>query len=143
MKKYLNYAIVGAVCLLVGRFVLQPKQEVKEVVKYVEKKEEMKKTKKVVKIKEEKKPDGTTSSETTITEDSNTETNTSISSSKETSIKTGSGVSVGILALKDLNKFSEKLEYGAVVSVPVFGSLSVIGSADTTKRVGLGVALEF
>ena len=143
MKKYLNYAIVGVVALLVGRFILQPKQEVKEIVKYVEKKEEVKKTKKVVKIKEEKKPDGTTSSETTITEDSNTETSSSVSSSKETSIKTGSGVSVGILALKDLDKFSEKREYGVVVSVPVSGSLSVIGSADTTKRVGLGLALEF
>ncbi len=141
MKQYLNYAIVGVIALLVGRFVLQPKPKVKEVVKYLEKKEETKKTKKTTRTRERKNPDGSSQTETEIVEDSTSNSTTTIASEKTTS--TSKGVSVGVLALKDLDRFSEKLEYGAVVSVPVFGSLSVIGSADTTKRIGLGLALEF
>jgi hypothetical protein len=141
MKKYLNYVIVGAIALLVGRFVLQPKPKTIEVVKYVEKKEETKKTKKTTRTRERKNPDGSSQTETEIVEDSTSNSSSTIASEKSTS--TSRGISVGILALKDLDRFSEKLEYGAVVSVPVFGSLSIIGSADTTKRVGLGLALEF
>jgi hypothetical protein len=141
MKKYLNYVIIGVVALLVGRFVLQPKPKTIEVVKYVEKKEETKKTKKITRTRERKNPDGSSQTETEVVEDSTSNSSTTIASEKTTS--TSKGVSVGILALKNLDKFSEKLEYGAVVSVPVFGSLSVMGSADTTKRIGLGLALEF
>jgi hypothetical protein len=141
MKKYLNYVIVGAIALLVGRFVLQPKPKTIEVVKYVEKKEETKKTKKTTRTRERKNPDGSSQTETEVVEDSTSNSSTTIASEKSTS--TSKGVSVGILALKDLDRFSEKLEYGAIVSVPVFGSLSVVGSVDTTKRVGLGLALEF
>ena len=141
MKKYLNYVIIGVVALLVGRFVLQPKPKTIEVVKYVEKKEETKKTKKTTRTRERKNPDGSSQTEIEVVEDSTSNSSTTIASEKSTS--TSKGVSVGILALKDLGRFSEKLEYGAVVSVPVFGSLSVMGSADTTKRIGLGLALEF
>lgn len=141
MKQYLNYVIVGVIALVIGRFVLQPKPKTIEVVRYVEKKEETKKTKKITKTKERKNPDGSSQTEVEIVEDSTSNSSTTIASEKSTS--TSKGVSVGILALKDLDKFSEKLEYGAIVSVPVLGSLSIIGSADTTKRVGLGLALEF
>ena len=141
MKKYLNYVIIGVVALLVGRFVLQPKPKTIEVVKYVEKKEETKKTKKTTRTRERKNPDGSSQTEIEVVEDSTSNSSTTIASEKSTS--TSRGISVGILALKDLDRFSEKLEYGAVVSVPVFGSLSVMGSADTTKRIGLGLALEF
>ena len=141
MKKYLNYGIIAIIALLVGRFVLQPKPKIKEVVKYVEKKEETKKTKKTTRTRETKNPDGSSQTETEVVEDSTSNSSSTIASEKSKVIS--KGVSVGILALKDLDRFSEKLEYGAVVSVPVFGSLSVIGSADTTKRVGLGIALEF
>jgi len=141
MKQYLNYVIVGAIALLVGRFVLQPKPKTIEVVKYVEKKEETKKTKKTTKTRERKNPDGSSQTETEVVEDSTSNSSSTIASEKTKTIS--KGVSVGILALKDLDRFSDKLEYGAVVSVPVLGSLSVIGSADTTKRVGLGLALEF
>ena len=141
MKKYLNYAIIAITALLIGRFVLQPKPKLKEVVKYVEKKEETKKTKKTTRTRETKNPDGSSQTETEVVEDSTSNSSSTIASEKSKVIS--KGVSVGILALKDLDRFSEKLEYGAVVSVPVFGSLSVIGSADTTKRVGLGIALEF
>ncbi len=141
MKQYLNYVIIGVVALLVGRFVLQPKPKTIEVVKYVEKKEETKKTKKTTKTRERKNPDGSSQTETVVVEDSTSNSSSTIASEKSTS--TSKGILVGILALKDLDRFSEKLEYGAVVSVPVLGSMSVIGSADTTKRVGLGLALEF
>lgn len=141
MKQYLNYAIIGVVALLVGRFVLQPKPKTIEVVKYVEKKKETKKTKKTTRTKERKNPDGSSQTEIEVIEDSTS--NSSSTTASEKSKVISKGVSVGVLALKDLDRFSEKLQYGAVVSVPVFGSLSVIGSADTTKRIGLGLALEF
>jgi hypothetical protein len=139
MKKYLNYTIIAIIALLVGRFILQPK--VKEKIVYVEKKEETKKTKKTTKTRERKNPDGSSQTETEVVEDSTSNSSSTIASEKSTS--TSRGISVGILAIKDLDKFSEKLEYGAVVSIPVLGNLSIIGSADTTKRVGLGLALEF
>lgn len=140
-KTIRNYTIIAVVALLAGRFILQPQPKVKEVVKYVEKKEESKKTKKTTRTRERKNPDGSSQTETEVVEDSTSNSSSTIASEKTKVIS--KGISVGVLALKDLNKFSEKIEYGAVVSVPVFGSLSVIGSADTTKRVGLGVALEF
>lgn len=141
MKQYLNYVIVGVIALVIGRFVLQPKPKTIEVVRYVEKKEETKKTKKITKTKERKNPDGSSQTEVEVVEDSTSNSSSTIASEKTKVIS--KGISVGILALKDLDKFSEKLEYGAIVSVPVLGSLSIIGSADTTKRVGLGLALEF
>ncbi len=141
MKQYLNYVIVGVIALVVGRFVLQPKPKTIEVITYVEKKEDTKKTKKTTKTRERKNPDGSSRTEIEIVEDSTSNSSSTIASEKRTS--TSRGISIGILALKDLDKFSEKLEYGAIVSVPVLGRLSIIGSADTTKRVGLGLALEF
>ncbi len=141
MKQYLNYVIVGVIALVVGRFVLQPKPKTIEVVTYVEKKEETKKTKKITKTKERKNPDGSSQTEVEVVEDSTSNSSSTIASEKTKVIS--KGISVGILTLKDLDKFSEKLEYGAIVSVPVLGSISIIGTADTTKRVGLGLALEF
>lgn len=141
MKKYLNYAIIAIIALLVGRFVLQPKHKVKEKIVYVEKKEETKKTKKTTRIKEQKNPDGSSQTETEIVEDSTSSSSSTIASEKTKVIS--KGISVGVLALKDLDRFSNKTEFGAMISVPVMGSLSVVGTADTTKRVGLGIALEF
>ena len=146
-KTIRNYTVVAISCILVGRYVLQPKQQTKEVVKIVEVEKKVKEEKKKIRteIKETVKKDGTKETTTIITDDSSSkETNAKETKLDKTLVaSSGKGVSVGILALKDLDRFSEKLEYGTVVSVPVFGSLSVIGSADTTKRVGLGVSLEF
>ena len=147
MKNYKAYVIIGVSCLLIGRYVLQPKQEVKEVIKIVEVekqvKEEKKKTRK--EIKEIIKPDGSKETTTVVTEDSNSrETETRESSVDRTLVaKKGSGITVGVLALKDLNHFSDKTEFGVLTTVPVFGNISVVGTADTTKRIGLGLALEF
>lgn len=139
--------IVGLSCFLIGKYVFPPKQKIKikEVIKYVEKKEETKKTKTITKIKETTKPDGSVDKETTITEDSSSQTNTSITASKDTEkeISSGSGITLGILAIKDIPEFSKRTELAVLASIPVVGKLSIVGTADTTKRVGIGVALEF
>jgi hypothetical protein len=141
---YIGIAIAG---ILIGRYVIQPKQEVKEIVKVVEVeknvKEEKKKTKTV--IKETTKPDGSKETTTVVTEDSATkETGTKETKSDKTSVaKTGSGITIGLLAIKDAATFSQKTEAGILTTIPIFGSLSLAATADTTKRVGLGLAVEF
>lgn len=142
-----NYAIVAISCLLIGRYVIQPKQQVKEVVKLVEVekrvKEEKKKTR--TETREVTKPDGSKETTTVVTED----TATRETGSKETKLdktlvaSSGKGVTIGLVALKQLDRFSDKPEFGVLTAVPVFGNISVVGTADTTKRVGLGLALEF
>jgi hypothetical protein len=139
MKNYKAYFIIGLSCLLIGRFVLQPKAEVKQVIKIVEVEKKQTKKKKVTRT--ETKPDGSSTTNTTETEDSTTESNTSISYNSSTSNK--AGLTLGVLAIKDLNKFSEKPEFGILTVAPLFGNLSITGSIDTTKRVGIGLALEF
>lgn len=140
-----NYIIVGVSCLLIGKFVLQPKPrvETKEVVKFVEKKEEVKNTKKKTVVKKTKAPDGTINTETTIVEDSTSKIKEDVKSESKVEFKQKRGIIVGVSALKDLAAFEEKPAFGANIAVPVFGSLLVTGSVDSTKRVGIGLALEF
>lgn len=147
MKTYITYIVIGASCLLIGRYILQPKQQVKEVVKIVEVEKQVKEEKKKTRteVKETVKPDGSKETVTVITEDTNIK-ETGIKESKvdtKTVAKSGSGVTIGVLALKDLDRFSDKPEFGILTSIPVFGKISVVGSVDTTKRVGVGLALEF
>lgn len=142
-----NYTIIAISCLLIGRYVLQPKQQVKEVVKVVEVekrvKEEKKKTR--TEIKEKKNTDGSVETVTVIVEDSATKE----TGSKETKLdktlvaSSGKGITLGVLAIKDVANFSNQTEVGVLTAIPVFGSISVVGTADTTKRVGLGLAMEF
>ena len=147
MKKYLNYVIVGTVCILVGRYVLQPKQRVKEVVKVVEMEKKVKEEKKKIRkeIKETVKKDGTKETTTIITDDSSSKETGSKESKLEKTlvVKSGKGITIGVLALKDLDYFSDKPEFGILTAIPVIGNLSLVGTADTTKRIGLGLALEF
>jgi hypothetical protein len=140
-----NYIIVGVSCLLIGRFVLQPKPriETKEVIKFVEKKEEVKNTKKKTVVKEIITPDGGVSTEIVIVEDSSSETKESVNSETKVDFKQKRGIIVGVSALKDLGAFQENPAFGANIAVPVMGSLLITGSVDTTKRVGIGIALEF
>jgi hypothetical protein len=142
ITKYKNLLLASLIFFTAGYFITPKKETVKEVVKYVTVEVEKKKTKKVTTVKESTSKDGSSIKETTVVEDSSSET------SKETSrisekTSTSRGVAVGLLAIKDLNAFSDKPEFGAVVSVPIIGRLSAIASADTTKRVGLGLSLEF
>ncbi len=139
----LKYPLIAAVAgLLVGRFVMQPpvKTEIKEVVKLVEKKQEDKK--KNVVIVERKNKDGSVETRTEIKEDTKSVTDTRVDSSKYAKTQKGSGVTVGVLAIKDLS-ISQELDYGISVTVPVWGALKLQGLGTTGKQVGLGVALEF
>lgn len=141
-------AVVG---VLVGRYVIKPKTEVKtkEVIKYVEvfkeKKEEKKRTR--TRISERTNSDGSKETTTDITEDTDSSTvtnrDTKTESKKETIAKSGSGLTLAALAIKDTTNFSRPMEYGATVTVPVFGNLSVQGLATTDKKVGVGIAISF
>jgi hypothetical protein len=147
MNLYRNYAIIAIACLLIGRYVIQPKQEVKQVVKIVEVEKHVKEEKKKVRtrIREIVKPDGTKETVTDIAEDSGKKETGSKESKvdSKTVAKTGSGITLGVLAIKDAGAFSKKMEYGVLTTIPIFGSLSLAATADTTKRVGLGLAVQF
>jgi hypothetical protein len=143
MKTFRISFIVGIIAFLSGMFLTKPKEITKETIKYVTVEAEKKETKKKTKVVERKSPDGTTETETEIVEDSRSErrSDTKLDSSKVS--KRGGSVSIGILALKDLGKFSEQTHIGTVVSVPLFGVLKISSYVDSTKRVGLGLSLEF
>jgi hypothetical protein len=143
MSKYKNILIVSICSFLAGYLLVSPKEKIKEVTKYVTVEVEKKQTKKTTRIKETKGTDGSTTKDTTIVEDSTSETSRDTSFSSERSKDRSKGVSLGLLALKDIDRFSEKTHIGAVVSVPIIGKVSLIGSLDSTQRVGLGVSLEF
>ncbi len=146
-KKYKLVFIVGITCLFVGRYVLTPKKEIeiREVIKYVESKKENKQTNKVTRIKEEKKPDGSVVTETVVNENSNSQTQTNINyqSDRTSKSKSKSNIIIGISAIKNIEDFSKKPDFSITTIVPIFGNISAIGSLDTTKKVGLGIALEF
>lgn len=139
--------LVGTLCFLAGKYIFPPevKTEIKEVVKFVEKKEENKKVKTVTRIKETKSRDGSSVKDTVIVEDSSNQTTTNTDISKESVKiqKNNSGIRLGILAIKDVPNFSKNTEIGVLTSIPIFGKLSLLGSVDSTKRVGIGLALEF
>jgi hypothetical protein len=143
MSKYKNILIVSICSFLAGYLLVSPKEKIKEVTKYVTVEVEKKQTKKTTRIKETTGTDGSTIKDTTIVEDSTSETSRNTSFSSERSKDRSKGVSLGLLALKDIDRFSEKTHIGAVVSVPIIGKVSLIGSLDSTQRVGLGVSLEF
>ena len=140
MKNLKYYALTAIISLLVGRYVLQPEPksttEVKEKKQETEKKEE----KKVIKSTKTKKPDGTETTETTVTID--TRTNKDTITDKSTKIVKGKGVTLGILAVKTIGDF-QPTNFEAVAVVPFFGNLSIVGSANSLKQVGIGLALEF
>ena len=143
MSKYKNILVISICSFLAGYLLVSPKEKIKEVTKYVTVEVEKKQTKKTTRIKETTGTDGSTIKDTTIVEDSTSETSRNTSFSSERSKDRSKGVSLGLLALKDIDRFSEKTHIGAVVSVPIIGKVSLIGSLDSTQRVGLGVSLEF
>jgi hypothetical protein len=149
MKQVLNKYTLGIaiVCLLIGRFVLQPKATVIEKIKTVEVEKKVfveKKNKKETKI-EITRPDGTKEVKTEITEVSESEMKSDRKSVAESSkeSRTGSGVTVGVLALKDLQAFSKDFQYGVTVTAPIYNSIKVQALGTTDRRIGLGIALEF
>ena len=143
VKKYANLSIVAAISFFVGYYVFRPKPEIREKVKYVRVEVEKTQTKKTTKVKETRKTDGTVQREVVIVEDSSVERNEKIDYNKEVTSKQKRGIIVGISAIKDLAAFQENTVVGANIAVPVIGNLFVTGSLDTSKRAGLGIALEF
>lgn len=146
MKKYLNYAIIAISGLLVGRYILQPKQrvEIKEVVKYVENKQESQNKKTTTVKKETINSDGSSVTETVTTEDSSSSSKSEVALSKETSKKLSSrSISFGVLAVSDISSFRKKQDVGVLLVVPIIGNLSVAATADTSNRVGVGLSVEF
>jgi hypothetical protein len=146
LKLFVKFVVVGAIGILIGRYAFKPKETTKEVVKVVEVEKIVKvETKKVItKIKETVKKDGTKETETTIVEDSSKKEVGEVERSQEVSkvSESGSGITLGLLALKDIDRFSEKTHVGVIAGIPLFGNLKIISSLDTAKRVGIGLALE-
>jgi hypothetical protein len=144
MNQYLNKVtiITAIVALLVGRYVLTPKQKTKEVVKIVTVEKQHTDTKKKVVTREVKKKDGTIVKETVETE--NTVVDTSKNSKTESSktSETGSKVTLGALAIVDTTNIG-KPEYGVTIAVPLIGNLNVQGLVTTDRRVGVGLSIGF
>jgi hypothetical protein len=154
MDKLKQYGLIGLVAIagiLIGRYVIQPKTTVqtKEVVKYVEVFKEKKEEKKNVKtiIKEKTNVDGSKETTTEITDNTTTidQTNrdTKLESEKTKVVTTGSGLTLSLLAIKDIPNPNKAIAYGAVISVPIFGRLNATGLVTTDKQVGLGLGLSF
>lgn len=142
-KLHILYISAIAAALLIGKYVLQEKLQVKETVRtvYVEKIVE----KRAVKTHtvQTKKVDGTVITVTDI--DDKTEIDTAKSGTVETKRETKgkAALTLGLLAIKDVANFQQSTNYGLTVTAPLFGNLKVQALGTTDKRVGLGLALEF
>lgn len=148
-KVLLSIGFVG-IGVLIGRYIIKPqtKTKIKEVVKYVEiykEKKEEKKNKKTT-VTEVVRPDGTKETSTVIVENDVTTTESNRRSEGKTSIKTkiesGAKITLGMLALKDVDS-NGQIYYGVTGYFPIVGNLSVTGLVTTEKQVGIGLALSF
>jgi hypothetical protein len=143
MKTYVITAIIALCSFLAGKYLFPPKPEIKEVTKtvtvekYVEKRN-VKKNKVIT-----KKPDGTKITEITEIDTSIITDNRNSKTEKKTQVKSAAKLTLGLLAIKQINDFGQPFEYGATISVPVFGAVKAQGLVTTDKRVGLGLGLEF
>lgn len=147
LNNYKYVLIIGTLCFLAGKYIFPPDKEiqVKEVVKYVTVKEEVVKEVVIQKRREEKRPDGTVIIETVSETVDSTETRNSknLTKNKNKIISKNKNLSLGLLALKPLDNFNEKTELQVLTIVPLFGNLSVAGSIDSSKKIGVGLVLEF
>jgi hypothetical protein len=143
MKTFKVSIIVGIIAFFAGKFLTKPKTKTVEVIKYVTIEVEKKKTKTTTSVKEKVNADGSSTKDTTIVEESSSEKNSNTTIASEKRKVQGNSVSVGILALKDLGEFSKDTHIGTVISVPVFGSIKATSYIDSTKRVGLGLTIDF
>lgn len=147
LKDNKKLIIIGVSCLLVGRYILKEDPIIveKEVIVYREKSQTTSQSRRTTTSRQENRPDGSSTTETTTTEESSNQSNTEVAIDSTTTKKTsrGSKITLGVLALKDLDHFSKNTHIGVLTKAPLIGNLSIIGSIDTNKRVGLGLALEF
>jgi hypothetical protein len=135
--------IVAISCILIGRYVLTPKQKVKEVVKIVTVEKQHTATKKKVVTREVKKKDGTTVKETVETEDTVVDSSKNSKSESSKTTETGSKLTLGVLALVNASSIVSKPEYGVTLAVPLIGNLNAQGLVTTDKRLGVGLSLSF
>ena len=143
MKQFGIITIIALSSFAAGKYLFPPKAEVKEVVKYVQVEKKEEKKNKVIVKKEVKKPDGTVITDTTETEYTQTNTDTSTKIDSQKIAKSASKITLGVLALKNVEKFSDKTEFAATVTVPLFGAVRAQAIGTTDKKVGLGLALDF
>lgn len=140
MKIYLYAGIACIASFLAGKYLFPPSPQIVErtktvvVEKYVEKRN-INRSSRVT-----ERPDGTKVTETTESDKSVIVDNTKTKSDKKLEVKGSANLTLGLLAISD---FSRPMEYGATVTVPVFGNIKAQGLVTTDKRVGLGLALEF
>lgn len=151
------YALLALLALLgltfeAGRYTKPAKVEVvtREVIKEVIKQDTTQNVKKdkVVTIHVVKNVDGSTTSDTTITDKGTVDSHTTVDIVKEatkessTKITRDSGLTVEALALAKITDFNER-EYGVAVSKRVFGNLRAGVMATTEKRIGVTLGLDF
>jgi hypothetical protein len=153
MNKYLKHGLVGILLLAlgfgVGKYSNPSKVEtvtkVEEVIKYVEVKQENKNV--VLKTKKTTNVDGSIVEETIMEDKSIVKTDTKIDSEKKSESETITtrdiGLNLGLLAIKDMNKLSDKTEYALVVKKRVFSAVSINGMVSTDKKIGVGLGWDF
>lgn len=143
MKLYFYAGIACILSFLAGKYLFGPKAEIKEVTKTVVVEKYVEKRNISKKVTVTKKKDGTEITETVETDKSIIVDNTKSQVDTKTEIKSTAKLTLGLLAIKQVNDFGKSFEYGATISIPVFGNIKAQGLVTTDKRVGLGVALEF
>ena len=153
MNKYLKYGLVGILLLAlgfgVGKYSNPAKVEtvtkVEEVIKYVEVKQENKNV--VLKTKKTTNVDGSIVEETIMEDKSITKTDTKIDSEKKSESETITtrdiGLNLGLLVVKDINKLSDKTEYGLVIKKRVFSAVTINGLITSDKKIGVGLGWDF
>jgi hypothetical protein len=120
------------------------KTEIKEIVKIVEVVKEKKDVKTIIKVVT--RPDGTKEEETTIVDNTTTDTNTNTDISKESKNETITtrdiGLSVQALALAKFNDINNR-EYGVLIKKRIISNISGSILVTDKKTIGLAVGLDF
>ena len=151
-NKYTKIIVGGLIILGVGFGIgkySQPakvitKTETKEVVKFVEKKEERKNV--VVITDKVTKPDGTVIEHTETKDKTEINTDTNINIAKDTKTEStqirDSGLSIQALAITKLDDFNNR-EYGVLVKKRIVGNISASALATHKGTIGIAVGLDF
>lgn len=152
-KTKLKWIGVGVLLLVlgfgVGKFSnpakVVTKVETKEVIKYVEVKQENKNI--IVITKKITQKDGTVIEESKTEDKTVTKVDTQIDSKIEAKSETITirdiGLNIGVLAIKDINNLSDKTEYGLTFKKRIFSNISINGLITTDKEIGLGLGWDF
>ena len=130
--------------LAIGYFLLphKTKVETKEVVKTVIQQQVQVKDNVVTHTVYVKAKDGTETTTTDTTDKTEADTVTKVDTvTIKEKIITSNGVSVGIFAINQIQL--TKPDYGVLLDIPLASKASVFFTGDTTKRLGVGIRLQF